>query len=67
MNGARKITVKLPAREFNFEESVDILRNVLSRGGHTTCFSGLEISFTNEAELIVGNRGEVAALGSAAE
>jgi hypothetical protein len=60
MNASRKITVRLPAKEFNFEESVEILRTVLSRGGHNTCFSGLDISFVNEVELLVSEGGEVA-------
>jgi|HubBroStandDraft_1064217.scaffolds.fasta_scaffold06917_5 hypothetical protein len=59
MNGSRQITVRLPAKEFTFEESVEILGAVLSKGGHTTCFSGLDISFTNEAEFTVSDRGEV--------
>lgn len=67
MNGSRKITVRLPAKEFNFEESAEILRNVLGRGGHPNCFSGLDISFINEVELTVSDRGEVAPLGFTAE
>lgn len=67
MNGSRKISVRLPARQFTFEESVEILKGVLSRGGHPGCFSGLDIFFVNEVELIVSESGEVASRGFTAE
>lgn len=67
MNAPSKITVRLPAKEFSFEESVEILRGVLSRGGCTGCFSGVDISFINEVALIVSERGQVAPVGFTAE
>jgi hypothetical protein len=67
MNGSRKITVRLPAKEFSFEESVEILRSVLSRGGCPRCYSGVDISFINEVELIVNENGEVGPRGFTAE
>jgi hypothetical protein len=67
MNGSRKITVRLPAKQFTVEESANILRSVLSWGGCVACFSGLDISFINETELIVSDGGEVAPLGSTIE
>ena len=67
MNAPGKITVRLPAKEFSFEESAEILRGVLGRGGCLGCFSGIDISFVNEVELIVSERGEVAPLGFTAE
>ena len=67
MNTSRRITVRLPAKGFTFEESVEVLKNVLGRGGHPNCFSGLDISFINEVELIVSERGKVAPVGFTAE
>jgi hypothetical protein len=67
MNASRKITVRLPAKEFSFEESVEILRSVLDRGGCPRCYSGVDISFINEVELIVNESGEVAPFGFTAE
>lgn len=67
MNGSRKITVRLPAKQFSFEESAEILRGVLSGAGHPYCMSGLDISFTNEVEFTVSDRGEVAPVGFTAE
>ena len=67
MNGSRKISVRLPAKEFTFEESVEILKSVLERGGCPRCYSGVDISFINEVELIVSESGEVAPIGFTAE
>jgi len=67
MNGSRKIRVRLPAKEFSFDETVEILKNVLDRGGCPHCYSGLDISFINEVELIVNERGEVGPMGLTAE
>lgn len=67
MDAPAKITVRLPAKDFSFEESVEILRGVLGRGGCPGCYSGLDISFINEVELIVSESGEVAPLGFTAE
>jgi hypothetical protein len=67
MNASRKITIRLPARDFSFDESVEILRGVLGRGGHEMCFSGLDMNFVNEVELVVNDRGEVGPRGFAAE
>jgi hypothetical protein len=67
MNPSRKINVRLPAKEFTFDESVEILRSVLSRSGCPGCYSGVDISFINEVELIVNERGEVGPGGVTAE
>lgn len=67
MNRSYKITVRLPAKEFTFDESVEILGKVMSWGGCVACFSGLDISFINEASLIVSDGGEVTPLGFTAE
>jgi hypothetical protein len=67
MDASRKITVRLPAKEFTFDESVEIMRSVLTRGGCPRCYSGLDISFINEVELIVNESGEVGPSGIAAE
>lgn len=67
MDAPGKITVRLPARQFSFDESVEILRDVLGRGGCLGCFSGIDVSFVNEVELIVSEGGEVAPLGVTAE
>ncbi|MGH9077816.1 MAG: hypothetical protein ACRDY0_10265 [Acidimicrobiales bacterium] len=59
MEATRRIKVSLPARAFNLEESLEILRNVLGKAGCGACYSGLEISFVNEVELVVRPSGEV--------
>jgi hypothetical protein len=63
MEKSQKIVVRLPAKGFTFEESAEILRLVLGSGGCLGCFSGLDISFTNEVQLVVDEGGRVAQAG----
>jgi hypothetical protein len=67
MEKSRKIVVRLPAKEFTFEESAEILRQVLGHGGCLGCFSGVDVSFVNEVELVVSEGGQVAPVGVATE
>jgi hypothetical protein len=67
MERSRKIVVRLPAKEFTFEESAEILQQVLGYGGCLGCFSGWDISFVNEIELVVNEAGQVAQVGETAE
>jgi hypothetical protein len=63
VGASHKVVVRLPAREFSFEESVEILRSVLGRAGCPGCYSGVDVSFVNEVEeieLAVGGDGQVA-------
>lgn len=53
MATARKVVVRLPAKEFNLEQSQDILARALTRGGCTGCYSGIDVSFIHEVELVV--------------
>lgn len=57
-----RVIVSLPGKQqFNFDQSVEILRQVLARAGHPACYSGLDISFITEvSELTVNPDGEVA-------
>jgi len=55
---ARKVVVRLPAEDLGLERSQEILAIALSRGGCPTCFSGMDVRFTYEVEVVVNGEEE---------
>ncbi len=53
MATARKVVVRLPAKDLGLERSKDVLALALSRGGCSTCYSGIDLSFIHEVEVVV--------------
>jgi hypothetical protein len=57
---SNQITVRLSSADYSFEETVEILRGVLGRGGCLACYSGRDINFIHELDFSVNARGVIA-------
>jgi hypothetical protein len=58
---SNQISVRLQSRNYTFEQSAEILKDILNKGGHPGCFSGLDINFASEVEFTVNAAGETLA------
>jgi hypothetical protein len=58
---SRPIVVRLPPTALNIDQTLNVVREILTAAGHQGCFSGLDLQFTYENEYIVNAKGGIQA------
>jgi hypothetical protein len=55
----RSIVVRLPPTPLNIDQSIKILQSVLNQVGCPGCYSGWDINFIHEVEIVVNPAGAI--------
>jgi len=55
----RSVVVRLPATPLNIDQSIKVLQTVLGQLGCPGCYSGWDINFIHEVEIVVSQTGAI--------